>query len=323
MALHEFDLIREYFSAHQPGAAGLVLGVGDDCALFELPEDCQLAVTTDTLVADIHFPANGDPRQLGERCLRVNLSDLAAMGAQPLGFQLALTLPTASPDWLAAFSSGLLAAASRFQCPLSGGDTTRGPLAITITALGQVPKGQALRRSGARPGDSIYVSGVLGAARGALEVLAGRAGGIDDKTQQQLLTAYWQPEPMLAAGPALRVCASAALDISDGLLQDLGHIARASGVDAVLYRQQVPVSPALVELAGREQALDWALTGGDDYQLCFTVSPAREQALVTRLAEHGIEAVRVGDIIAGTGEARCLDDKGHAVSLKETGYAHF
>lgn len=321
--LHEFDLIRDYFTAASHGEGRLLLGVGDDCALFQPDPDCQLAVTTDTLVAGVHFPADCDPHLLAGRCLRVNLSDLAAMGATPLGFQLALTLPAVDTDWLAGFSSGLFEAATRFDCPLSGGDTTKGPLTITITALGQVPRGRALLRSGARPGDRVYVTGPLGDARGALELIKGGVVDADNACREQLLAAYWCPQPMLAAAVALRDFASAALDISDGLLQDLGHIVRRSHVAAVVHREQVPVTPALVGLAGRERALDWALAGGDDYQLCFTVPVVREQAMTAALADLGVSATAIGEIIAGAGDVQCIDSDGNPCPLVEKGYAHF
>ncbi|MCK9563954.1 MAG: thiamine-phosphate kinase, partial [Bacteroidales bacterium] len=235
-AVAEFDLIRRYFSGI--GASPhLVLGVGDDCAIIAPPAGSQLVITTDTLVAGVHFPHDCDAGALARRALRVNLSDLAAMGADVLGIQLALTLPRGDADWLASFSAGLAADCEAFACPLMGGDTTRGPLAVTVTALGTVPAGQALLRSGAGVGDQLYVTGSVGDARAALEVMDERGEGGGD-----LADRYWLPQPRLTAGALLRGLASAALDVSDGLVQDAGHIASASGLGCRIEVNSLPLS---------------------------------------------------------------------------------
>ncbi|HEY8386365.1 MAG TPA: thiamine-phosphate kinase [Porticoccaceae bacterium] len=312
----EFDLIRHFFSGIGSGPH-VVKGVGDDCAIIAPPPGCQLVVTTDTLVEGVHFPAACDARVLGRRALRVNLSDLAAMGADVLGIQLALTLPRADADWLAAFSAGLAADCEAFACPLLGGDTTRGPLTVTITALGTVPVGNALLRSGARPGDRLYVTGSLGDARGALEVMDEHGGGGGALAQR-----YWLPQPRLTAGVLLRGLASAALDISDGLAQDAGHIARASGVGCRIEVASLPVSAALAGIVDRDRALLWALTGGDDYELCFTVPPHNVPAVERALNDAGEAYARIGEMVVGEG-VTCLDGEGQPMTVERGGYAHF
>lgn len=306
----EFDLIRRYFA--QPAAQlwggavappSLVLGIGDDCALLAPEPGQQLAVSSDMLVQDRHFFADVDPCTLGHKALAVNLSDLAAMGAAPLGFTLALALPRADEAWLAAFSRGLLALAQQHRCPLVGGDTTRGPLNLCITVFGQVPVGQALRRSGAQPGDDIYLSGTVGDARLALEALLGHItlpADVLQRTRQRLEC----PTPRLVLGQALRGIATAAADVSDGLLGDLGHILTASGVGAELWpetlRQSAAVSDA-VRQQPPELAWTCALAGGDDYELVFTAPPTA-RAAVQLAAERAHTAVtRIGRVTAGRG----------------------
>ena len=266
----EFSLINRYFSAC--GAAGndTLLGVGDDCALLAPPSGEVLAVTTDTLLAGVHFPLDSPARLIAQRTLAVNLSDMAAMGATPRWFQLALTLPDTDQDWLADFSGGLNAMACQFNCALVGGDTTRGPLAISITLMGSVPPDKALTRSGAKPGDMIYVSGSLGDGAGGLAVIEGRLSA-GKKDAVYLEERFWQPLPRISEGLEIRDFASAAIDISDGLLADLGHVAKASQVGALLEVDRLPLSQELRRAAGLEQGHTWALTGGDDYELCFTV----------------------------------------------------
>lgn len=303
----EFDLIRRHFA--QPaaqlwgGAAApesLVLGIGDDCALLAPEPGQQLAISSDMLVENRHFFADVDPCTLGHKALAVNLSDLAAMGAAPLGFTLALALPRANEAWLAAFSQGLLALAQQHHCPLVGGDTTRGPLNLCITVFGQVPVGQALRRSGAQPGDDIYLSGTVGDARLALEALLGHItlpADVLQRTRQRLEC----PTPRLALGQALRGIATAAADVSDGLLGDLGHILTASGVGAELYPETLLQSAAVSD-AVRQQPpeLAWtcALAGGDDYELVFTAPPSVRPAVRAVAQSTHTAVTRMGHITA-------------------------
>lgn len=314
----EFELIRRYFAAAacaQP-PEGVVCGIGDDCALLELPPDEQLAVSTDTLVAGVHFPADSDPFLLGQRALAACASDLAAMGAQPVAFTLALTLPEAAPAWLEAFARGLDHKARACGLALVGGDTTRGPLCLTLTVLGRVPRGQALRRGGARPGELLCVGGELGDAAGALQLLSGQRKAAA-AVAEPLLARYWSPQPQLGLGLALRGRASAALDISDGLLADCGHIAKASRVALFVEQECLPLSASLCALLDREQALGCALCGGDDYVLAFTLP---ESELAELQAQWPVRVI--GRVEAGEG-VHLLDATGREIVSEHRGYEHF
>ncbi|MGK2914087.1 MAG: thiamine-phosphate kinase [Porticoccaceae bacterium] len=315
----EFTLIRAFFADRQAVVADVQLGIGDDCALLVPNPGEVLAVTTDTLVSGVHFPVDGPAEQIGQRALRVNLSDLAAMGAEPRWFQLALTLPVADDAWVEAFSRGLFAAAKAYSIALVGGDTTRGPLCITITAIGALPAGEALRRDGAKPGDRIYVTGTLGDGAAGLAVLSDRSGQPHLNYLQQR---YWRPSPRLAEGRLLRGLASAAIDISDGLLADLGHIAQRSGVGARIHTQRLPVAAPLRRYAHQTQWLDWALAGGDDYELCFTVPPANLDSVNALVASGRLAATPIGWIIAGAGVV-CRDQLGRDRVVGRAGYDHF
>lgn len=294
----EFDLIARHFS--WPVPAG-VLGPGDDCALLPLSPGHRLAVTTDLLVEGCHFFPDVDPEALGHKSLAVNVSDLAAMGARPLGCVLGLSLPAADDDWLSRFARGFRSLADAVGCPLVGGDTTCSPqgVVISVTAMGEVPADTALNRSGARPGDDIWVTGTLGAAHVALEILQGRLGG-HEGLLGTLRPYLERPVPPVAFGGALNGLAHAAIDISDGLLQDLGHVLRASACAAEIDYGLLPVHPAL---SGLDPALVQraVLNGGDVYQLCFT-APAHTAAAIDSLAAvHGVRVTRVGKIAGGAG----------------------
>ncbi|PYC39804.1 thiamine-phosphate kinase [Pseudomonas soli] len=312
----EFELIRHYFAAAPcaQGGVGVALGIGDDCALLDLPAGEQLAISTDTLVAGVHFPAVCDPLLLGQRALAVAVSDLAAMGATAIGFTLALTLPQVGAQWLAGFADGLGRMAARCAISLIGGDTTRGPLSITVTVFGRVPTGQALRRSGSQPGDLLCVGGFLGNAAGALPLVLGEREAAAD-VAGPLLEHYWSPVPQLQLGERLRGLATAALDISDGLLADCGHIAKASGVALQVNLAQVPVSAPLQAFLGREAALHAALTGGDDYVLAFTVP----ESALTALAR---EVHVIGRVLEGQG-VTLRDPQGQDITPVQRGYQHF
>lgn len=323
MALNEFSLIEEYFSSLGK-APGIALGVGDDAAVLDIPEGEQLVVTVDTLVAGVHFPHNTSPGDIAHRCLRVNLSDIAAMGAKPCWFTLALTLPEANEDWLRQFSQALSDDAGLFHCALVGGDTTAGPLAITIQLFGTVPKGQALTRSGAQIGDHIYVTGSLGEGAAALSVFGiGDPVVIDNENEREaLLQRFYRPEPRLREGLQLRNKASSALDISDGLLADLGHIAKASHLGATIHFEQLPVVPWLKALVDPDRVAGWVLSGGDDYELCFTV-PEKNCAAVNTLIEKGeLSACYIGQMTSEPG-VRCFDVKGNLINIEQSGYQHF
>jgi thiamine-monophosphate kinase len=315
----EFELIRNYFAAApcaQPGE-GIALGIGDDCALLSVPPGEQLAVSTDTLVVGVHFPDACDPFLLGQRALGVSASDLAAMGARPLAFTLALTLPDVSADWLEAFARGLNQMAQACSMRLIGGDTTRGPLSITVTVFGAVPSGFALTRSGACVGDLLCVGGPLGDGAGALPLVLNQRS-TEASTTQALLARYWSPLPQLALGQALRGKATAALDISDGLLADCGHIALASGVCLRVERDRLPMSDALLAFFGLEAAQQAALAGGDDYVLAFTLPPSQLDSLL----EAGWPVSVIGRVVEGQGVA-LIDAQGQDVTPLTRGYQHF
>ncbi len=318
----EFELIRRHFQrAAAPGGA-VVLGIGDDCALLQPSPGHQLAISSDMLVEGRHFFPDVDPEALGHKALAVNLSDLAAMGARPLGFTLALALPAADGDWLARFSRGLFALADAHACPLVGGDTTRGPLNLCVTVFGEVLPGHALRRDAARAGDDLYISGRTGEARLALEHLRGtdwarNAHGADLRDRLE------RPTPRNALGTALAAVpgAHAAIDLSDGLMGDLGHILQASAVGADIDLPALPVAPALQGLP-EPQRLECLLAGGDDYELAFTARPEARAAIGQAAAASGTVVTRIGRITAGPG-LRLLDATGQPVALRAASFDHF
>ncbi len=316
----EFDLIARYFK-RPPRQA--VLGVGDDCALLAAQPGMHLALSTDALVEGRHFLSTVDPVRLGHKALAVNLSDLAACGAQPRAFMLSLALPRIDEAWLSGFAQGLWALADAYSCDLIGGDTTQGPLTINITVLGDVPVGQALLRSGAQSGDDIYVSGTLGDARVALEVFRGQLS-VPETVLEASRLRMEQPVPRVALGIALRGVASAAADISDGLIGDLGHILTASQCGADLQAEwALPLlacAPAL-NLSPAQQ-LAFILSGGDDYELVFTASPDRRDAVQAAARASETCVTRIGTVRAGEG-VRVLDAKGHALTQRFTSFDHF
>jgi thiamine-monophosphate kinase len=276
-----------------------------------------LAISTDTLVAGVHFADPCDPFLLGQRSLAVAVSDLAAMGATPVAFTLALTLPTVTADWLQAYARGLNLMAQNCGVALVGGDTTRGPLSLTMTVFGRVPAGQALTRSGARPGDLLCVGGELGNAAGALPLVLGERGA-EAAIADPLLAHYWSPQPQLGLGQALRGKATCAMDISDGLLADCGHIALASKVGVLIERDRLPLSKALLAFLGQPGAQSAALSGGDDYVLAFTL-PSVE---LPQLVADGWPIHVIGRIVAGQG-VTLLDTDGHDITPQTRGYQHF
>ena len=319
----EFELIRRYFQ-HALRPDGVALGNGDDCALLAPAPGMRLAVSTDMLVEGRHFLSTVDPEALGHKALAVNLSDLAAMGAKPLAFTLALSLPRADEAWLAGFSKGLLALADAHGCALVGGDTTAGPLNICITVFGQVPQHQALRRDAARVGDDVYVSGTLGDARLALEVFRGKAhlDAADFATVRQRME---RPTPRVALGLALRGVAHAAADVSDGLLGDLGHILAASGTGAELrvgdMLDSIAVSPILTS-AGAHFLPDFVLNGGDDYELVFTAPPSARMQVSHAAHTAQTPVTRIGTITASP-SLKCVGPDGAPVTLTTRSFDHF
>ncbi|HHW78203.1 MAG TPA: thiamine-phosphate kinase [Xanthomonadaceae bacterium] len=322
MPVSEFSLIDRYLATQGLSRSDVALGIGDDCALLLPPTGQHLVVTMDTLVADVHFFAATDPAGLGHKALAVNLSDLAAMGATPAWATLALTLPAADENWLGRFCRGLFALADRHGVQLVGGDTTHGPTTvITIQAHGFIPPGLALRRDGAKPGDGIYVTGTPGDAGLALAAACGKTTVVAEYRDYIRRRLEW-PEPRIAQGLALRGIASAAIDISDGLAQDLGHILERSRVGARLEVERLPLSPALAASLDRDAALMFALASGDDYELCFTVPPERTVQLEALVTDWDCCCTRIGVITAEPG-LRLIRADGSDFRLERLGYDHF
>jgi thiamine-monophosphate kinase len=314
----EFDLIDRFFKRPVQRNA---LGIGDDCALLAPAPGMQLAVSCDMLVEGRHFLSTVDPARLGHKALAVNLSDLAACGARPLAFTLALALPQADQAWLAPFARGLLALADAHGCELVGGDTTRGPLNICITVFGEVPAGQALLRSGAAAGDDLYVSGTVGDARLALEVFRGTQAAPAAAFAAARLRME-QPTPRVELGLRLRGIASAAIDVSDGLLGDLGHILRQSGVGASVDTAQAEGLMQAGAQLDAERRLEYVLAGGDDYELVFTAPPARRDAVQDAAAQAHTRVTRIGRIEAEPG-LRLLDAQGRRIERHYASFDHF
>ncbi len=316
--MSEFDLIKRYFTRATPGA---LLGVGDDAALLQPGDGNVLAVSTDMLVSGTHFFPDTDPFLLGHKTLAVNLSDMAAMGAQPRWATLAVALPDANEAWLGKFSAGFFALAQRYAVELVGGDTTRGPLNLCVTIIGELPQGTALLRSGAQPGDEIWVSGRLGDAALALAHLQRRTL-LSEAEFAVCAPALYQPQPRVELGLALRGIANSAIDISDGLLADLGHILDASQAAAEIDWVRVPVSPVLRVHADRSQGMQCALSGGDDYELCFTAPAGRHAEIANIGARLGLPLTRIGKVVAGEG---CIvhDADGNPLNPESDGYDHF
>lgn len=316
--MNEFDLIHRYFTRATPGA---LLGVGDDAALLQVSAGNVLAVSSDMLVSGTHFFADADPYLLGHKTLAVNLSDMAAMGATPRWATLAIALPQADEAWLERFSAGFFALAQQHDVELVGGDTTRGPLNLCVTIFGEVPQGAALRRSGAQVGDEIWVSGVLGDAALALAHLQGRIV-LTAAEFAACAQALHQPQPRVPLGLALRGVASGVIDVSDGLLADLGHVLDASQVGAELDFAALPVSSTVSRYLDRPLGKQCALSGGDDYELCFTAPAARHAELLGIGAQLDLPLTCIGKIVAGHG---CLvhDAAGDPLNVEACGYDHF
>jgi len=313
----EFDLIARYFTRSTPGA---ILGVGDDCALLSVETGKELAVSTDTMVSGVHFLPSTDPRNLGHKALAVNLSDLAAMGAAPRWFTLALTLPQVDHSWLEPFSAGLLALADESGIELVGGDTTRGPLSMTLTVMGVVPAGKALRREGARAGDDVWVSGTLGDAALGLRCLQRRVS-LPEAQRVYAVSRLERPTARLALGMRLLDLANSAIDISDGLLADLGHICERSHFGARLELNAIPASSVMADQP-EEIRIECQLAGGDDYELCFT-SPVNVRSGIAELSRDlGLALTRVGIMTEGE-SVMVMDTHGRPVATARSGYDHF
>lgn len=317
--LSEFELIAKYFTRRAGTAA---LGVGDDCALLRPPAGLVMAITVDTLCEGTHFLPAADARLLGHKSLAVNLSDLAAMGADPRWFLLALALPDVDESWLTAFSAGMFALADAQGVELIGGDTTRGPRAITITAIGTLPPGYALRRDAAQAGDDVWLSGSTGDAALGLAHLKGRIA-LAPEAAARCVARLHAPEARVRLGQRLRGVAAAAIDVSDGLLADLGHILERSNVGAEIDYEALPRSPDLHACADAALADECLLAGGDDYELLFTAAPDRRAAVEAAGAAAAVPVTRIGRIVRGAPEVRLLDRAGKPLHIERTGFDHF
>lgn len=314
----EFDLIARYFNRPAPGA---VLGVGDDAALIRPAAGMELAVSADMLVAGRHFLPDADPFWLGHKSLAVNLSDLAAMGATPKWALLSIALPAADEAWLAGFSKGFFALADRYGVDLIGGDTTRGPLNISVTIMGEVEPGLALRRDAAQPGDDIWVSGELGGAALGLRHLMGEVE-LDATERSACLAHLHAPEPRVSLGRALRGIARAGIDISDGLQADLGHVLERSDLGAELDFASLPAASAVSARLPEKLAMTCLLAGGDDYELCFTAAPEQREVVLAAALGAGVRVSRIGRMTAEPG-LRVNGPEGRPLDMEITGFDHF
>lgn len=316
--MDEFDIIKHYFVQPTLQRSDVILGSGDDGAVLQVPADHQLVVTIDTLIEGVHFPINTPAYDIGYKSLAVNLSDLAAMGAEPVWATMALSLPSSDDKWLQEFSRGFFDLARQFNVQLIGGDLTRGPtLTISVQAHGIVPSGLALRRDGAVIGDDIYVTGTLGDAGLALHLLK-----MQNRVPEDLLTRLNRPFPRVTAGILLRGIANSVIDISDGLVADLNHILDRSHVGAIINVDQIPLSNAFKQNIADNEMMPLALTAGDDYELCFTVSPQREAVLKKTLMNIGCDYHKIGTIDKEL-QLRLLKADGTLLSLQKEGYTHF
>lgn len=315
MGTGEFELITDYFTWAQ-SYPQIEQAIGDDAALLApIEAGHSLAVATDTLVSGVHFPDSANPYDIATRALAVNISDLAAMGARPYAFTLALTIPSAEKKWLQSFSSGLRNAAESYAIPLVGGDTSKGPLCISLHLLGWVERGNTLLRSSAKVGDGVYVDGSLGDGAAALTLL--KAGCL--ARESYLFKRFYSPAVHMQLAMRLARVAHAAIDVSDGLLADLGHIAKASAVAIDIHSACLPVSKAAAALAKNEkELLSWMLAGGDDYRLCFTMLDEHAE----QLRSQGFDITRIGQVCSGRG-VQCIDSQGQSIELTDVGYKHF
>lgn len=319
--MKEFDLIGRYFSEGGHQRKDVVVGIGDDCAITTIAENQQLAVTTDTLVGGVHFLMDAPAKSVAYKAVAVNLSDLAAMGAEPSWISLSLSLPEVDEPWLQEFVSGLYELTQYYSVQLIGGDTVRGPLSMTITAQGFVPPGAALQRSHAKPGDWLYVTGTLGDAGAGLDILQDKLEATGEE-RDYLIKRHLYPTPRVAAGTALRRTANACIDVSDGLLADLSHIMRASGCGACVHVDRLPISRALYHVVDAKTAYNYALTAGDDYELIFTVSEEQRGNLETSLTSTNVKTTCIGQITGHNGQ---LDLKLHNAPYakpEKIGYEH-
>jgi thiamine-monophosphate kinase len=319
MGTREFSIIERYFksisnlSQHENT---VIIGPGDDCAVLRVPDDMELCVSTDTLLEGVHFLPNSRAKVVASRTMAANLSDLAAMGATPYAFLLAMTFPEAREDWLEDFSTTLAEIIEQYQVPLVGGNLSKGPLSLTVTIMGTVPAGSAIKRSGASVGDDIYVTGTLGdAAQGLALSRKGEADGY-------LVSRYQSPVARIAAGRQLRGLANSLIDISDGLVAEIGHLAETDSLGAEIAARELPLSKELVKSAGEDTAISMALFSGDDYELCFTADPADSGEIKAVSDSIDVPMTRIGVVTDG-GEIVIRDSKGEPMDFGNAGYEHF
>jgi len=318
--MKEFELIKHFFTEQAVKRKDVLLGIGDDCAVVSSTENQDIVVTTDTLVAGVHFPLGTSAKAIGHKAVAVNLSDIAAMGAKPSWISLAITLPEVNDEWLTEFCAGAFELCEYYNVQLIGGDTTQGPLSITITAQGLTPEGKYLSRSGAKSGDWLYATGELGDAALALQHHKKQLL-LECEIAEQVQKKLDYPKPRVLAGQALREYASAAIDISDGMLADLGHICQASNVGANVVLDAIPMSDAMNKSQLFDDAINFALNGGDDYELLFTVSEDNKVGMETALSHAGVKISCIGQINASRTISTTLDNK--AVPINGSGFQHF
>jgi thiamine-monophosphate kinase len=321
MATGEFNLIKKYFLSPS-SRKEVLLGIGDDCAIVSVPENKQLAITTDTLVDGVHFPADTSAEDIACKTIAVNLSDLAAMGAEPAWLTLALSLPRADESWIKSFSDSFRRTAEKYHVQLIGGDTTQGPLSITVQAMGFVEPDSIMRRDGARPGDVVYVSGTLGDAAAGLRIL--QQGQAVDTNNTWLVNRLNRPQARVELGLKASAYCKCAIDISDGLAADLGHVLEASDCGATVNIDSIPLSHQLVEYSINRNEVDWemVLSGGDDYELCLVVSAEHENKLMQTASELSLPLTRVG-VIEAHHSLNIVDNTGAKYLLDRGGYEHF
>ena len=318
--MKEFELIKHFFTAQAVKRKDVLLGIGDDCAVVASTQNQDIVVTTDTLVAGVHFPLETLPRAIGHKAVAVNLSDIAAMGAKPSWLSLAITLPEVDNEWLTEFSAGVFELCEYYNVQLIGGDTTQGPLSITITAQGLTPEGKYLSRSGAKAGDWLYVTGELGDAALALQHYKKQVT-VSSEFVDKIRAKLDYPKPRVLAGQSLREYASAAIDLSDGLLADLGHICQASNVGANIVLDAIPLSDIMHKTLLFDDAVNLALSGGDDYELLFTVSEHNKVGMETAISHAGTSVTCIGQVNASQTITTTLNNK--LVPIKFSGFEHF
>ena len=319
--MKEFDLISRYFSNGGYKRKDVVIGIGDDCAVTKVPDNQQLAVTTDTLVAGVHFLDDAPAKSVAYKTVAVNLSDLAAMGAEPAWISLSLSLPEVHETWLSEFVDGLYELTQYYSVQLIGGDTVKGPMAMTITAQGFIPPGSELTRSNARPGDWVYVTGSLGDAGAGLDILQGKLQVVDE-SRNTLINRHYYPTPRVAVGTALRRIATSCIDVSDGLISDLRHILEASGCGANIHVDRLPLSRALTSAVDNDKAIEYALSAGDDYELIYTVSEEQRGSLETSLASTNVKATCIGQLTGHAGQLSLLKENQPFIPVNQRGYEH-